>query len=119
MAQVSGIGGIFFRASDPEALTAWYQTHLGIGGSDTMWTQEAGPTVFAPFRQTSDYFPADKAWMLNLRVTDLAALIERLKAAGIVVEERAEWQGTEFGSFARIHDPEGTPIELWQPANDG
>ena len=74
-------------------------------------------TVFAPFPADSDYFPADKAYMLNLRVSDLAALIERLKSAGIKVETRDEWNDPNVGRFARIHDPEGNPIELWEPPN--
>jgi predicted enzyme related to lactoylglutathione lyase len=117
MARVTGIGGIFFRARDPQALADWYQRHLGITQPDTtVWMQEAGPTVFSPFRADSDYFAADKQWMLNLRVDDLQGLILRLRAEGIAVETRADWDGDgSYGWFARIHDPEGTPIELWQP----
>lgn len=117
MARVTGIGGIFFRAQDPDALHAWYQKHLGITQPDVaVWLQEAGPTVFSPFAADSDYFPAGKQWMLNLRVDDLPGLIATLQAAGIPVETRADWDGDgSYGHFARIHDPEGTPIELWQP----
>lgn len=117
MAKVTGIGGIFFRARDPGALAAWYETHLGITQPDvSVWRQEAGPTVFSPFAADTDYFPADRQWMLNLRVDDLPAMIGRLRAAGIAVETRADWDGDgSYGTFARIQDPEGTPIELWQP----
>jgi catechol 2,3-dioxygenase-like lactoylglutathione lyase family enzyme len=115
MVKVDGIGGIFFRVSDTEKITAWYQEHLGIGGPNELWEQQAGPTVFAPFRKDSDYFAADKSFMLNFRVSDLDALITSLKAKGVAVETRDEWDHTEYGSFARIHDPDGTPIELWEP----
>lgn len=117
MARVVGIGGIFFRARDPVATADWYRRHLGITQPDiAVWMQEAGPTVFSPFAADTDYFPDDKQWMLNLRVDDLPGLIAALKAAGIAVETRAEWDGDgSYGHFARIHDPEGTPIELWQP----
>ncbi len=117
MARVTGIGGIFFRAQDPTALADWYHRHLGITQPDVaVWTQETGPTVFTPFAAATDYFPADKQWMLNLRVDDLSGLIANLQAAGIAVETRADWDGDgTYGHFARIHDPEGTPIELWQP----
>ena len=111
---VLGIGGLFFRARDPAALTAWYETHLLPGVAAFNWHQEAGQTVFSPFKQDSDYFAADKQFMLNLRVAGLDDLIARLRAAGIAVETRAEWDG-DYGRFARIHDPEGNPIELWQP----
>ena len=117
MAKVTGIGGIFFRARDPAALNAWYQQHLGITQPDVaVWMQEAGPTVFSPFRAETDYFAQDKQWMLNLRVDDLPALTLQLQAVGIAVETRPDWDGDgSYGTFARIHDPEGTPIELWQP----
>ncbi|MES2333484.1 MAG: VOC family protein [Pseudomonadota bacterium] len=117
MTKVTGIGGIFFRAQDPAALNDWYRVHLGITQPEVaVWMQEAGPTVFSPFRADSDYFAADRQWMLNLRVDDLRGLIARLAAAGIAVDTRADWDGDgTYGTFARIHDPEGTPIELWQP----
>ena len=117
MARVTGIGGIFFRARDPAALNDWYRTHLGITSPDiAVWMQDAGPTVFSPFKADTDYFSADKQWMLNLRVDDLPTLIAQLRAAGIAVETRADWDGDgSYGTFARIHDPEGTPVELWQP----
>ncbi|MDE0878151.1 MAG: VOC family protein, partial [Sphingomonas bacterium] len=73
-----------------------------------------GPVVFAPFAADSDYFAPDKQWMLNLRVTGLEAMIGTLSAAGIAVERRAEWDSPEIGRFARIHDPEGNAIELWE-----
>lgn len=71
--------------------------------------------VFEPFSDTSDYFPAEKQAMINLRVRGLEELIARLRASGIDVITKPEWEATEAGSFARIHDPEGNPIELWQP----
>ena len=73
-------------------------------------------TVFAPFRRQTDYFPPDKQWMINLRVDDLDAMMAQLKAAGIAIETRVEWDTPETGRFARIHDPEGNQIELWEPA---
>ncbi|KKC37951.1 glyoxalase [Devosia epidermidihirudinis] len=116
MAKAVGIGGVFFRARDTEALAAWYETHLGITG---FWDQAAGLTVFAPFKADTDYFPADRQFMLNFRVDDLDGLIAQLTAAGIAVETRPdEWDTTETGRFARISDPEGSPIELWQPPED-
>lgn len=112
MAKALGIGGVFFRSSDTEALAAWYQTHLGVPG---FWQQEAGPTVFAPFKAETEYFPAGKQWMINFRVDDLDALMAQLRSASIAVETRAEWDTRQTGRFARIADPEGNQIELWQP----
>jgi catechol 2,3-dioxygenase-like lactoylglutathione lyase family enzyme len=117
---VLGIGGLFFRSADPDALSAWYKEHLGVGanhgpgGTDWAWGIEAGPVVFQPFKATSDYFAADRQYMLNLRVSDIAGLIASLEAAGIDVEQREEWKG-DYGHFARVRDPEGNEIELWEP----
>ena len=71
--------------------------------------------MFSPFKADTDYFPADKQWMLNLRVERLDALMASLTAAGIEVLTNAEWDAPGVGRFARIHDPEGNPIELWEP----
>lgn len=115
---VTGIGGFFFRSRDPDGLAAWYLKHLGVGAPPGafVWDQQAGPTVFAPFKDDSDYFAADRRWMLNLRVEGLDDLLASLARAGIEVQTRAEWDAPEVGRFARIHDPEGNPIELWEPA---
>ncbi|MDE8650220.1 VOC family protein [Novosphingobium album (ex Liu et al. 2023)] len=122
--RVLGIGGVFVRARDPAALAAWYRDHLGIAatcsgepGPDGSWSwrQDAGETVFAMFAAGSDYFAADRQVMLNFRVTGLDDLAARLEAAGIAVERRAEWDHPDVGRFARIGDPEGNPIELWEP----
>jgi predicted enzyme related to lactoylglutathione lyase len=115
---VEGIGGFFFRAADPDGLELWYKTHLGIGGYDPLWQQQAGPTVFAPFAADTDHFAADKSWMLNLRVSGLDALLADLRAAGIDIITKPEWDTPETGRFARIHDPEGNAIELWEPPAD-
>lgn len=116
MAKVTGIGGLFFRANDPKALLAWYARWFGMPADGMPWAQDAGLTVFAPFDRASDYFPADRQHMLNLRVEGLTDLIAEMQAAGIAVETRAEWDGDgSYGRFARVHDPEGNPIELWEP----
>jgi predicted enzyme related to lactoylglutathione lyase len=119
MEKVTGIGGFFFRAKDPKVLARWYQQHLGVSLTptsyeDSVWQQEAGPTVFAPFEETSDYFgDTHKVWMLNFRVRDLDKMAAQLQAAGI--EVKIDPQPYPNGRFARLHDPEGNPIELWQP----
>jgi glyoxylase I family protein len=120
MEKVSGVGGVFFRARDPQALTAWYEEHLGItpvpGSYDIApWQQEAGPTVFAPFSADTDYFGApEKQWMINFRVRDLDAMVAQLTAAGIEVE--LDQTAYPNGRFARLYDPEDNAIELWEPA---
>ncbi len=112
MAKAVGIGGIFFRASDPVALAAWYAENFGL---PEQWQTEAGMTVFAPFPAASDYFPANRQFMINFRVDDLDGLIARLNAGGIAVETREEWDMPGVGRFARVVDPEGNHVELWEP----
>ena len=119
MKNITGIGGFFFRCKDPKALKEWYINVLGVDVQEMVWQQEAGPTVFEPFKQDSDYFKTDKHWMLNFRVTDLKALVRDLKSKGVAVEQKEEWNSMpEYGAFARVHDPEGNPIELWEPAKE-
>ena len=122
--KVLGFGGLFFRARDPDALTAWYREVLGVGAgcasgdadpSEWYWQAQGGETVFAPFKADTDYFAADKQFMLNLRVAGLDALVARLEGQGVAAERRAEWDDPATGRFARIHDPEGNAIELWEP----
>lgn len=121
---VVGMGGLFFRAQDPDALNAWYRDRLGVGAgcvadgagdiNEYCWMVTGGPMVFAPFKHDSDYFAAEKQFMINLRVTDLDALVASLEAADIAVIRKAEWDDPSVGRFARIHDPEGNAIELWE-----
>lgn len=118
---VTGIGGFFFRAHDPKALEQWSQDHLGISvipksANDSAWKQQAGPTAFSPFPENTKYFgDATKQWMINFRVNDLDKMAAQLEAAGITV--KVDPTTYPNGRFARIHDPEGNPIELWQPMN--
>ena len=122
---VVGMGGYFFRANDPDKLTAWYKEHLGVGGgigndpitgeaSEWVWYHEGGPMVFSPFKADTDYFAAEKQAMINFRVTDLDELLARLRSAGIAITREEEMDGV--GRFARVHDPEDNPIELWEPS---
>jgi glyoxylase I family protein len=119
MEKVTGIGGLFFRARDPAALALWYQQHLGVSPTPTSyeegpWVQEAGPTAFAPFPETTDYFgDVKRVWMVNFRVPDLDKMVKQLRTAGISVEIDPQYYPN--GRFARLHDPEGNPVELWQP----
>jgi glyoxylase I family protein len=120
MEKVTGIGGLFFRAHDPKALGSWYQQHLGVSLTpssydEPVWEQEAGPTVFGPFPETSDYFgDAHKVWMVNFRVRDVDKMAPQLRTAGIDI--KIDPKSYPNGRFARLYDPEGNPIELWQPA---
>ena len=117
--RVQGIGGFFFRAKDPKKLAEWYERHLGItrvpeNYDMTPWRSDAGTTIFAPFREDTSYFGDPRLqWMINFRVRDLQRMTEQLRAEGIEVELDPEVYPN--GRFARLSDPEGNPIQLWQP----
>ena len=124
---VIGIGGLFFRSKDPEALTAWYRDTLGIGaglGANAArdapyWSTTAGPVVLQPFAANSDYFATDSTYMLNLRVDDLDGMLADFDRKGIAYQTNPVWDDPAYGRFARLHDPEANPIELWQPPSQG
>ena len=122
MGRVTGLGGVFFKAADPKRLFAWYEQHLGLkgepGGVLFKWRDEKedapGMTVWALFKKDSTYFdPSASPFMLNYRVDDLDAILERLRAEGVQVDEKRE--DSEYGRFGWVMDPEGNRIELWEP----
>ena len=124
MRRVTGIGGIFFKASDAPALRAWYKRHLGIdvqdwGGAAFTWTDEngkavTGTTVWSISSGEGDYFaPSTAPFMVNYRVDDLYALLKVLREEGCDVLEKID--ESEYGKFGWVIDPEGNKVELWQP----
>src|SRR3954447_21143036 len=120
MVSVSGIGGFFFCARNPEALARWDQERLGVttvptSYEDEPWRQQAGPTAFAPFPQDSEMLgPPEHTWMINFRLDDLDAMIAQLRSAGETVD--VDPQRYPNGRFAELRDPEGNGIQLCQPA---
>lgn len=112
---VTGIGGVFFRSKDPKAIGEWYDEHFGINSQSRgwVWMQDEGMTVFSPFKDDTDYYPAEQQFMLNFRVSDLDALLTNLEKAGVKIDPKR--QDESYGRFAWVYDPEGRKIELWQP----
>lgn len=119
MQRVLGIGGLFFRAEDPKALADWYDRVLGVAPVPSdyetdAWRQSGGHTVFAPFAQDTTYFRhPNKQFMINFRVECLDAMVEQVRKAGTEVEVDPETYPN--GRFAFLTDPEGNPIQLWEP----
>ena len=122
MAKALGIGGVFLKAHDPKALSAWYAAHLGVprmedGSLAFDGPESAGMTVFAHFLNNTSYFgDGSQQFMVNFRVDDLDALLAQLAGAGVRVDPRREEYS--YGRFAWIWDPEGNRIELWQPLGE-
>ena len=123
MKRVTGIGGIFFKAKEPKALSEWYRKHLGLsvedwGGVVFRWAHDnptgAGTTIWNPFPEGTDYFaPSRASFMVNFRVADLHALLAVLRDEGCRVQDKVE--ESEYGKFGWVIDPEGNKIELWEP----
>jgi glyoxylase I family protein len=114
MERVQGIGGFFFRAKDSKTLAGWYQANLGVPSVPDNWRTSAGTTVFAPFKEDTSYFGDRRfQWMINFRVRDINKMVAQLRERGITVELDSEVYPN--GRFARLSDPEGNPIQLWQP----
>jgi len=122
MERVTGIGGLFFPSPDPAALARWYAEHLGIDEVPTSydgnaWSQRAGTTVFAPMEASEEFFSGPNGFILNLRVSSLDAMVAQLRAAGIEVTVDPEEYPN--GVFASLADPDGNPIQLWEPRGVG
>ena len=122
MKRVTGIGGIFFKARDPDALGAWYRDHLGLdvsewGGAIFNWGgpgSEPGMTIWSAFKSDTTHLdPGTASFMVNFRVADLQALLDALRAEGCNVLDRTDV--SEQGKFGWVIDPEGNKVELWEP----
>ena len=119
MARAVGLGGVFLKAQDHKALSAWYAKHLGIPvqhGATLAFEgpESTGMTLLAHFPKSTEYFGSEtQPCMINLRVDDMDALLAQLTAAGVKVDPKRE--DHEYGKFAWIWDPEGNRVELWQP----
>jgi predicted enzyme related to lactoylglutathione lyase len=120
MAGVIGFGGIFFKARDPKALTAWYAQHLGLkaekfgGVKFSEDSARPGCILWTPFKEDTKYFaPSTQPFMMNFRVDDLHALLAALRGSGIQVDPKVD--ESEYGRFGWIMDPEGNRVELWEP----
>ena len=116
--KVLGFGGVFFRAKDPAASAQWYRDALGIDltptdETTTPWMATGGATVFAPFAPDTDYFGTpNQQFMVNFRVSDMAAMVAQLEAAGTRVEVQPDMP--PIGKFTHAWDPEGNKFELWE-----
>ena len=124
MNRVTGIGGIFFKAKDPQAMQAWYKQHLGIdvqewGGAAFDWTDAdgnpaGGTTAWSIMPAEDDAFaPSTAPFMVNYRVADLRALLKTLREEGCNVLDK--FDDSEYGKFGWVIDPEGNKVELWEP----
>ena len=119
MAKIIGLGGIFFQSSNPEKLREWYKEVLGLhseswGAIFPFQENEPGYQVWSVFPKDSKYYePSKSPFMINLRVDDLDAYLEEIKAKNVTLV--GDPDSGEFGKFAWILDPDGNKLELWEP----
>jgi predicted enzyme related to lactoylglutathione lyase len=127
MKNVTGVGGVFIKAKDPQALAQWYTENLGVEFSSGnhvrfKWNEEkesgvSGSTVLSFLNEDSEYFnPSSSKFMLNVRVKNLHKLLSELKNKGVWIADKTRY--FEYGSFGWIMDPEGNKIELWEPKDE-
>ena len=129
MKRVTGLGGVFFKTTDPKKIKEWYGKHLGLPiddyGASFRWidpdekeTKAPASTVWSPFKDDTTYFqPSEKQFMFNYRVENLEDLLKVLKEEGVTIV--GEMQDEPYGKFGWIMDPDGNKIELWEPKDDG
>ena len=115
-----------YMVDDVEAAVAFYTTQLGF----TLLTNQApafadvergglrlllsGPRSSAGRPMPDGRQPAPGGWnRIHLIVDDLAAEVERLRAAGLTF--RNEIVKGPGGSQILLDDPSGNPVELFQP----
>lgn len=115
--KVLGLGGVFIRAKNAEALRKWYFRHLGVditewGGAVTIH-QKNDETYWSVFEAKSDYMPLKQRTMINWRVANLDAMLDQLRLADVRVEDHVE--ASDQGRFGWAYDVEGNKFELWEP----
>ena len=120
------IGGVFLLSRDPAALADWYRRYLGFeldllpaeGYYTELYFREhdrpeqAQHLVFAIMSGDAG---SGEGHIVNYRVDDIEAVVAALRSGGVDVSEVTQGADAEGqGKFARLRDPEGHRIELWQ-----
>lgn len=117
MAKVLGVGGVFFKAEDLQAVRDWYARVLGFEVSEwggAIFPHPAvGKVAWSVFDGDTQHFaPSAAPFMINYIVDDLDGVMDRARAEGV---EPLSREDGEYGRFAWVMDPAGVKVELWQP----
>lgn len=123
--KVTGIGGIFFIAENPDSTKNWYGQNLGLEidpfGSvfefrNAHRPEEINYLRWSVFEEGNDQLhPSEKPFMINYRVQNIEGLVKKLRENGVTVLDTIATY--EYGKFVHLLDPEGNKIELWEPVD--
>jgi catechol 2,3-dioxygenase-like lactoylglutathione lyase family enzyme len=120
------IGGVFLLSRDPRVLAEWYRSRLGW---EVDFLPDEGYYRELYFREDEKpeerqhlvfaIMPGDpgsgEGHIINYRVDDVEAVVASLEEHGVDVSPITVKQDAEGeGKFARLRDPEGHRIELWE-----
>jgi glyoxylase I family protein len=122
-----GVHGVRYQVKDVARAVTFYTEHLGFKVERQQLPAFAGVSLgefmlllSGPGASGSRPMPGGKTqepggWnRVVLRVTDLAAQIEALKTVGVRV--RNQMEVGPGGRQVQVEDPDGNPIELFEPA---
>jgi glyoxylase I family protein len=123
---IQGVHGVRYQVKDVARSVAFYTTHLGftlehqqlpafasvsLGGSHILLS---GPQASGSRTMPDGQRQEPGGWnRVVLRVADLPALIEVLKNAGL--HFRNQMETGPGGKQIQVEDPDGNPIELFEP----
>jgi glyoxylase I family protein len=124
---VQGVHGVRYQVNDVARSVAFYTTHLGftlehqqlpafanvsLGDAQILLS---GPQASGSRPMPNGQQQGPGGWnRVVLRVNDLPAFIEMLKKAGL--HFRNDMETGPGGRQIQIEDPDGNPIELFEPA---
>jgi glyoxylase I family protein len=128
--RILGPHGVRYQVKDVARAAAFYTTHLGfrlehqqLPAFATVSIGELQLLLSGPGASGSRPLPGGVSqepggWnRVVLRVADLPALVETLRDAG--VRFRNEMEGGPAGRQIQLEDPDGNPIELFEPGGRG
>ena len=124
---IEGVHGIRYQVTDVARSAAFYTTHLDfvvehqqLPAFASISLGDVSLLLSGPQASGSRPMPDGRrqepgGWnRVVLRVRDLPAFIEKLKKAGL--RFRNEMETGPGGKQIQIEDPDGNPIELFEPA---
>ena len=121
------VHGVRYQVTDVARSVSFYTEHLGFQlkhqqlpafamlSLDTLMLLLSGPGASGSRPMPDGRIQEPGGWnRIVLRVPNLSSLIDRLRKAGL--KFRNEMETGPGGSQIQLEDPDGNPIELFEPA---